>query len=994
MIRTGSATHPAVYTIPLHLPFAETLAGKLLLDATGNPLDLARTRILVPNRRAARALADAFLRLSNGGLLLPRLQPLGDVDALDDIGLLSAGLEATTAPAVSTYERLVILSPLVEKWGLRALGRDFSAAETLRYARELARQIDQFDYAGIDYLALEKLLPEGYAHHWQQTLSFLDIVLRQASSIWAADGKINPAARRVQILQALTAQWSHVPPAERIIVAGSTGSIPAVAALMSVIARMPGGAIVLPSLDTSLDDDSWKSLLPNHAQYALKLLLDKISVARNDVVAWPVVEHADALSKVPATRTEWINTALWPPARTTGWQHVSTPADVINAISLVEAKTDAEEARAISVFVRDRLRQPGKTIAIVTSDRVLAQRIAAALTRYAINVDDSAGMPLAQTTPAAFLRQLAHAGANAMAPVDLLALLKHPLCTGGLARKTWLERTRLIDRHVLRGLRPAPGLDGLKTAARNAFSSSSASLVAENATDLIDRLQNSCGDFLAAFSAEHCAARDLLDAHIAAAQNLATTDTEDGAHRLWRGDAGELLAQTLRDIIAAVPATFRISTADYPAWLDELFGGQVVRPRFGKHPRVKLLSPIEARLQRADVMVLAGLNEGSWPPAAQVDPFLADHMREKLGLPTSEFRLGQAAHDFALAMGAEKILLTRAQKSQGTPALASRFWLRVRALAGDALKPATDILAITRALDERPLTPCAKPMPRPPLAARPEKLSVSGVAQWRQNPYAFYARKILGLSPLDQIDLDVGPLDRGNTLHKALELFFKRQHAERHLSALLDDGETAFADILTRPMVRAMWWPRFQELATALIASELMVEPDVQTLTEISGAWTVPDMKRPLIIEGRADRIDIAADGTASIYDYKSGGTATKKQLVYARLPQMALLALMARDGTLKDHAPLDPQALAYIKISGRLPDPLILEKIEPGKQKPLWTDLPDLMARTAAILQQWCGMFENEMQAYPFLQVPKEMPGHDYDYLARVAEWQGRSDI
>jgi ATP-dependent helicase/nuclease subunit B len=987
VIRTGSATRPAVYSIPLHVPFADALAEQLLRDATDNPLDLARTRILVPNRRAARALADSFLRLSSGGLLLPRLQPLGDVDALDDAGLLSADLEATVLPAVSTFERLMILTPLVEKWGAQALGRDFSAAETLRYARELARQIDQFDYAGIGYPDLEKLLPEGYSHHWQQTLKFLEIVLRQAPGFWAADGKINPAARRVQILKSLTAQWSTCPPSERIIVAGSTGSIPAVAELMSVIARLPGGTIVLPSLDTDLDDDSWDALQPNHAQYALKRLLGTMSVARQEVDIWPATPAA-----VPDSRTAWVNAALWPPARTPDWQNVATPADVTGAVSILEAKTDAEEARAIAVFVREQLQQPEKTIAIVTSDRGLAQRIATTLTRYDINVDDSAGQPLAQTGPAAFLRQLAHAAANDLAPVDLLAMLKHPLCCGGMTRAAWLERTRMLDKHVLRGLRPAPGLAALKLVAGDTLASDRRAAMRAPVFDLLERVEKTAGNFLAAFQMSRASALDLLHAHVSAAQELAATDLETGDARLWRGEAGQLLADTLRDIIAAVPATFQINTADYPAWLDELISGQVVRPRFGKHPRVKLLSPIEARLQRADVMVLAGLNEGSWPPAAQIDPFLADHMRGKLGLPTSEFRLGQAAHDFAQAMGAEKILLTRAEKSHGTPTLASRFWLRVQALARNAILPATEILDIARALDVRPLTPVRKPQPRPPLDARPVKISISSVSQWRKNPYAFYARKILNLSPLDPLDQDVGPLDRGNSLHKALELFFKRPHAARTLDHLMANGETAFADILSRPQVRAIWWPRFRVLAQAIMDSELIVDTDIATLTEIKGGWTIPGLKRETMIIGTADRIDCAADGTATVYDYKSGGIPTGDEVSYAYQPQMALLGLIARDGTLEKSGKLNPEKLGYIKISGRLPNPVDMRPLGPPRNK-RWQTIAELMTQTAAIVQEWAGMFENDTQAYPFLQVPDRAPGHEYDYLARVAEWQGQSD-
>jgi ATP-dependent helicase/nuclease subunit B len=984
-MRTGSATRPSVYTIPLHLPFAETLASHVREEMSGNPLALARTRILLPNRRASRSLADAFLRQSNTGLLLPQLQPLGDIDALQDVALLNSALEASTPPAVDSFERMMMLSPLIEKWSEKAFGRQFSASETIRYARELARQIDQFDYAGLDYTDLEKLLPEGYSFHWQQTLTFLEIALQQARDIWAADGKMGPAARRVKILKALATAWIHNPPKERILVAGSTGSIPVVAELMSVIARLPGGTIILPSLDLDLDEDSWISLQPNHPQFALKQLLEKLSVSRADVEVLP------GQSAVPGRRTQWVQAALWPSSRTADWQATPIDSSITDAVSFIDAKTDAEEARAIAVYVRDQLREPEKTIAIVTSDRLLARRIAAALTRYGINVDDSAGMPLTQSLPAGFLRQLSATAAKALAPVELLALLKHPLSAGGTVRPAWLDQTRLLDKSVLRGLRPAPGLAGLRHAVSIELTSVDRQAGRDAALQFVDTIETACGNFFRAFDQRTVCALDLLHAHISAAESLAATETESGELRLWCGDAGEVIARTIRDIAAAIPPAFMINPSDYPAWLDELLSGLVVRPRFGKHPRVKLLSPIEARLQRDDVMILAGLNEGSWPPAPQIDPFLADHMRQRLGLPTSEFRLGQSAHDFAQAMGAEKVLLTRSAKSQGSPTLPSRFWLRVLALAGDALKPAKQTLEISRALDQQILTPCAEPLPRPGLSARPTRLSISDVGLWRQNPYAFYAKRILRLYSLKPIDQEIGPLDRGNSLHKALELFFKRSHGERTFEALLKDGEIAFADILDRPQVRALWWPRFVSLAEAVLSSELMTGPGIRILTEIKGAWTLPDMKREITIEGRADRIDVDSEGSAIIYDYKSGTAPTKQQIRFARQPQMALLALIAKAGTLRNHDSLSPNELTYVKISGRLPTPLEIKPVDPGKSSPLWTDLPDLMTKTVAILQQWAGLFEQEIQAYKFLPAPERSYGHDYDYLARVQEWQGR---
>jgi ATP-dependent helicase/nuclease subunit B len=741
--------------------------------------------------------------------------------------------------------------------------------------------------------------------------------------------------------------------------------------------------VVLPALDLSLDEESWQNLAPSHAQYALKQLLERMKISRAEVLPWP----SDMVPTAPAARSSAVNAALWPALRTAGWRHVEIETSAFRDVQFLEAASDTEEARAIALHVRAHLETPAKTIAIVTADRALARRISSALSRFDIAVDDSAGSDLAKTSAAVLLLQLARVAANGLLPVDLLALLKHPLCTAGLGRAPWLERVRLLDAEVLRGIRPASGLQGLQLAIAAAFKyplkTESNTLV----SDLHERLTRCAAGFFDLMQQTHVRAQDLLQAHIAAAEMLASSDIVAGDVLLWRGDAGDLLAQTVRDLAAALPPDMELATDSYAMWFEEVLAGKVVRPRYGRHPRVSLLSPIEARLQREDVMILAGLNEGTWPPAPEVDPFLADHMREKLGLPTSEFRLGQSAHDFAQSLGAKEVLLTRSQKSGGAPTLASRFWLRLSALCGDAIAPADTLLAQTRALDQTPLRPAAAPMPVPPQAARPPEIYVSDMTLWRQNPYAFYARRFLNLTPLDDIDADPGPQQRGIALHTALEHFFKREAPKRTLANLLADGEAAFADMMDRPLLRAFWWPRFVTLAKAVVADEkLMVPADVKIHVEKTGGWDMPTTF-PLTIKGRADRIDEQPDKKLVIYDYKSGGTPSGEEVRYARQPQMALLALIAQAGSFSDIAKHEVAALKYVLLKGRLPEPLELKELV----KKNWSDVSALTALTADILTRWVNLFDVDRQPYRFLQIPDRKPGHEYDHLARVSEWRGR---
>ena len=111
------AERPAVFTIPIHRSFADSLAAGLIAKFGNDPLGLARGRILLPNNRAVRALTDAFVRASGSGLLLPRLIPIGDPELDDRIGgaLDAADAETLLPPAIDTLDRLAALATLVKQ---------------------------------------------------------------------------------------------------------------------------------------------------------------------------------------------------------------------------------------------------------------------------------------------------------------------------------------------------------------------------------------------------------------------------------------------------------------------------------------------------------------------------------------------------------------------------------------------------------------------------------------------------------------------------------------------------------------------------------------------------------------------------------------------------------------------------------------------------------------------------------------------------------------
>ena len=423
-----SARAPTLYTVPPHEPFVDTLAegllaGRVMALDTDDPLALSRLTILLPTRRACRALGLAFLRAAPGqALLLPRIRPLGDID--EDEPSLGDEEDETLPDAVSPLERRLLLARLVLKLGETAGGAALTGAgavdQAARLARALAGLLDEIQIARLDPQGLADLAPEEYAAHWQQVLRFLSLITDSWPAILAEKGLMDPAARRNALLEALAERWAATPPAHPVIAAGSTGSVPATRDLLAVIARLPQGAVVLPGLDTQADDETWEAIGPTHPQYALKGLLAHIGVERGSVEPWPTDDGDDGDDGGAAdrARSRLMADAMRPAETITAWRALPAPEPAaLRDLHRIDCASPQEEAGVIAIVMRRALETPGRTAALVTADRALARRVAAELRRWRIEVDDSAGEPLGETAPGALLRLTARMIAERAAPV-------------------------------------------------------------------------------------------------------------------------------------------------------------------------------------------------------------------------------------------------------------------------------------------------------------------------------------------------------------------------------------------------------------------------------------------------------------------------------------------------------------------------------------------------------------------------------------------------
>ncbi len=976
-----------VYTIPAGLPFAKALARQLLAETDGAPEKLSNMRILLPTRRACRTLREAFLQLSNGKpLLLPNMQPIGDLDEEElSFSILGGCGTLDLPPAISPLKRQLLLARTI-----RAVpGYSHGPEQALKLAEALGQLIDQIIIEECDLANLHEIVPEDFADHWQITLDFLKILSEHWPKILSENGVIDGAERRNRLIKALAQHWQDHPPKEPVIAAGSTGSIPATTALLSTIANLEHGRVVLPGLDQVIDEQSWQVLDESHPQYGLKHLLDHMNLDRESVSLWPSCEQGNKL------RHKLASELMRPADTTSQWEMLATSTEAaqihesLTGLRKFECDNEAEEASLIALLLREALEDQTRTAALVTPDRKLARRVAAIAQRWQITLDDSAGQTLGQTRVGTFLRLGANACISQFAPVSLLALLRHDFCGLNLEYDTLRKITNNLEIVTLRGLRPKPGLSEIRAILQEVND--------KDGADLLDHLETATSRFMDLGTSEECCDfSDFLSVHIKMTEALATAKRAEGMNRLWSGDEGDAAASFLGDLQAHAHLLPKVTAYEYEEILTQLMNNITVRPSYGTHPRLMILGQMEARLIDADLIIMAGLNEGSWPPDPGHDPWMSRPMRKDFGLPAPERSIGLAAHDFVQGFcGAPSVVLTRAKRVEGSPTVPARWLQRLDTVLQAAKIDPAELqnypqLDWAQRLDVAPeIKPCERPAPRPPANKRPDQLSVTKIETWLQDPYSIYARYVLGLKKLEPLDAQPGAKERGILLHNILQHFivdYPDDIPPKAADSLINIAAREIEKLHDDPTLWQFWWPRFYNLSDWLVSHETKWRKQAKPLkTEVMGKVTLKTPEKSFTLTARADRIDRLDNGSLAIIDYKSGGTYSQTDIRTGKSPQLSLEAAILMEGGFQDISAGDVSTLAYWTLTGG-PKAGAVTKIN--------EDVADIVARTREGLKKLIAVFNDPETPYYALPAPDNAPRfNDYEHLARVKEWAALDD-
>ena len=1027
---------PHVFNIPASARFLPVLIARLRdgtlipgFPGSSDPLELSHATLYLPTRRACRLARDVFLETPHGtAAILPRIVAIGDLDE-DEIIFAEAatgGLAENSlalSPAIESIDRRLLLAQLVARWtpliraekGTALIANTPAAALSL--ADDLARLIDDAITREMDWQKLDRLVPDRFDEYWQQTLTFLKIARDYWPERLKEEGAIDAARRRDQLIDAEMRRLAGSN--EPVVAAGSTGSMPATAKLLAAIAQLPRGAVVLPGLDTDLDENSWRAIAGNesekiapapvHPQFAMQALLKRIGIARNAV--------QELAPPAPYGRELLASEVLRPAATTDQWQSrfdfpdFAAVADKsMTDVSVIETANAEEEALAIAVCLREAIEIPTRTAALVTPDRALARRVVAALERWDVEVDDSGGDALADTRAGILARLVAEVALGGFEPAPLLALLKHPLLRLGAEAGAHARAVAALERAVLHGPRPRSGSAGLvhalatfKATRNELHRSDPRSLVPTADLDIAETLIGKLARALAPLETLRRSSSSLSALAAAHAKALETLASDGKTIAAYSGTDGQQLQRAFETVAdSEASRTLELAAGDYPDLFRQICSGRAQRRAEPGNPRVRIFGLLESRLQSVDRIVLGGLNEGTWPPDTRSDPWLSRPMRAELGLNLPELRVGLSAHDFAQGLGAPEIVLTRAAKQGGAPTVSSRFLQRLAAVAGpgrwkEAQVRGTRYTNYARALDHpNKVSPVPRPQPVPPPEARPAQLSVTDIENWLRDPYTIYAKHVLRLFPLEAIDTPPGAADRGTFIHDAIGEFTKTfadalpADVARKLVAL---GKKHFASLEDYEEARAFWWTRFLRIADWFESWERERRGGATKIfAEISGKHSIPLGKAEFLLTARADRIERRADGSYAILDYKTGQPPTEPQVRTGLAPQLTLEAAILRNGGFPGIDPGSVSEIGYVRLKGGDP---------PGESKniKIVQGTPDSCADTA--LQKLTGIalkFLVDGEPYRSLVHPmwKKHYG-DYDHLARVKEWSasgGESEI
>lgn len=980
-----------VFNISPIYPFLDVLADFVLQSAKKNSLNIADDIILLPTRRACRALKDVFSKFSNGFSLLPKILPLGDVDedGFAFIDYQNDNLDfLDLPPAIPEVERNLILSFLIKK-----KSPSLNDQQAFSLALDLAHLMDVVEMEMLDFSNLSNIVPDNLSLYWQETLQFLQIITEWYPKILKERGYLNPVDRKIKLIYKQVDVWQNYHKKGRIFACGSTASLVPISYMINAISNMDYGYVILPHLDRVLSDQDFYNVGQNHPQYGIKNLLLKMQVKRQNVRDLIPSFYVDTAPKDRETLASFImlNSSL-----ENTWHNMpDLSSDVLQGFSNLILNNESNEALAISFIIRKMIAENKKTL-LITPDRKIAKSVASELKRWNISVDDSAGIGASEIDTGNYFILIINAIVDNFSPFSLLALLKHRFSHLSFDKQSLDSLVDDIEIHLLRGNFGLDNIDSIIAKAEE-LSFSNHDVNFYPILQLLYSIKRIVSPFLSLFdnSSHSASLYDILFEHLKLLEIFVQNNSKNPdfvLNTLYDGDLNSQLSSALKNLLNDLlslkdDAISKMSLASYKTFISNFLFNLKLRPSIPSHPLVAIMNSIEARLLDADTFILAGLNENTFPSITTDDPWLSRPMKADFKLPLPERKIGLSSHDFVEFFCKKNVISTRALKTDGINTIESRWLQKLDAIINIKNLPfdnslSSSILSWIKYFDLPPLpsSRIKRPMPKPPLYARPKELWATSIEKLYRDPYIIFASKILSLKKLDDINSDTLPADFGNIVHATLEEFKKK-----NLSSIEELKQIFIRNLLPFKNIDIIdfWFKRFELISQQFISYEKRFSPLIKhTFTEIVGALKINDY---FTLKAKADRIDILNDSSSVIIDYKTGYAPSKKEVYSGYAPQLLLEALILNNNGFPD-IPFKTKtsSLTYLQFSSK--DNKFFINFD--------EDIDLLVKKTFETLSLIIEKFNNPDTPYISRPNPNTVGAtienySEFSHLARVKEWQ-----
>jgi len=938
---------PSIFNIPANYHFFESLF--YWLEKNYNSDQISEVKIFLPNRRSCREFREVFLQKKPNSIL-PKIKAISDISIDDFFDFLpnedakSAIDEILQIKVLSGIDYLFFLSKEIQK--LAVFGNDIDFNGAFKIATNLQSLFDEIEREEIDLKKLEEIDDSTLSSHRQLTLEFLKNFHIQIKNLLLKKNIFFATSQQNFIIQKFSELLKECGSKFPIIIAGSTGSVSFSKKLIKAISQQKNCHVILYGLNA----DEKLAAEENHPQFFLNQLIKFLEIEKSAIKK--ITNDEFCLSS--QSRQDLLSLMMLQSDESIKWQKTDVTFDAEN-FQLVEAKNEIEEAKIIALLLRKNLSAQKKS-ALITNNDKLVSIVKSELNKFDLPFNDTRNLKIFNSKLVNFLLLILELIESDFDSHVLLAILKNPLCSYSEGKEIITE----FEIKILRQDRATFGLKGIQEKLKV--------IGDKNLTD---------------FFAEFYSKLSISPASDLASQTISLIEcAENFSKETWQKLLEKESAQVeLFEFFEKLKSqtNLKITPKNLLTTFQTLFAQISFFEKSDALAPIQILSPLEARLLNYDLVIIASLNEGSFPQI-ESENWLGKKIRKDLEIDRTLKKIGQNAYDFCNYLSNKSVILTRCKSNNGAVLIESPFLLKFKTLCQKInvkIDEGGEIFSLLKNFDAIESREIKLSNPKPKIEFRPKKFSITEISKLISDPYSIYAKKILQLSELDKIDFEPSYAEFGSFVHKALEEFVKTQPLDSargpEYGNFLKKSQQIFDKYFLSSEAKLIWWPKFENIFSGF--KEINEEfSDFKNQLEIPVKLQLGEV----LISGKIDRIIFDYKENARIFDYKTGQIPATKDVISGVEPQLTIAALAMVEGLIESQLKnLDPTkivSLNYWKLSSSQAGEIkkICDKSE---------EIQILLSATKAGLTKLFEYFADENNGY----ISTNNSTHnDYEHLAR----------